>query len=428
MSFTLERTILRPYPHAFNLLVNSMPDPTTTDWDLWKQVTRLAASAPDLENALQGILGEVLARTGASGGAVLQLPQRIWLGAQRCEADELRRLASEPGGVARALERLGDWSDAPLVLARSAEQPHLPGDSQCVLLAPIQMRAVEVGVLVLLFADARTPPSATVRTTAQCVAALLAPILEHERLAEELRRTERARHEFLAALNHELRTPATALVLDSFVVRSGMYGELPTPLRKSLEQIESHVEWLVGVLEGVLDLSGADSVERGDNGDIIQPREAVLELLRKVEPAAKKKELPILFFSPRTLPVLQTDLSAFSRILLHLFSNAIKYTSEGRIEVRLEQGSRPVHRRRRETVLVIRVIDTGSGIPPEEQERVFEPFAQVGDGARSDSHVRGAGLGLAVARNLARSLRGEIRIDSTVGTGTTVTFLIPYLR
>jgi protein-histidine pros-kinase len=290
------------------------------------------------------------------------------------------------------------------------------------------MRDQELGVLVLLFADASTPPSPALRSSAQGFAALLALSLEQERLSQATARAEQARQEFLAALNHELRTPATALVLDSFVVRSGVYGDLPVALRKGIEQIESHVEWLVGVLESVLDLGGPEAEVASEEGEIVQPREVVLELLRRVEPAAAKKELPILFYSPRALPVLQTDVASFSRILLHLFSNAIKYTSEGRIEVRLELSSRPVHRRRHERVLIVRVTDTGRGIPPEELERIFEPFAQVGDGARSDSHVRGPGLGLAVARTLARSLRGEIRIDSTVGTGTTVTFMVPYTR
>jgi len=405
-----------------------MLDPTTVATDDWMQATRLAASAPDLERALDGILAATLARTGASGAAVLQLPKRSWMATSGCTSEELAHLLTEPGPVARALERIGEWGDAPLVLARSAEQPHLPCDAECVLLASIQMRAQELGVLVLLFPNASTPPSPELRASAQSFAALLALNLENARLSHAMERADHARQEFIAALNHELRTPATALVLDSFVVRSGVYGELPTQLRKGIEQIESHVEWLIDVLESVLDLGTPDPEGKSETSQIIQPREAVLELLRKVEPAAAKKELPILFYSPRALPVLQTDVAAFSRILLHLLSNAIKYTAQGRIEVRLELGTRPLHRRRHERVLLVRVTDTGHGIPSEELERIFEPFAQVGDGARSDSHVRGPGLGLAVARNLARSLRGEIRIESAVGTGTTVTLMIPYMR
>lgn len=396
------------------------------DGDDWIQAAQLAASAPELKGALAGILDACCARTGASGAAVIQLPGRAVLCARGCEAEEVAEFLAEPSAAARELEKIAEWGDAPLTLARSGEQPHLPEGSELVLLAAIRTHAEELGVLALFFPDATPPPAAA--PAAQGYAALLSLRLEQERLARVAERTAHKRQDFLSALNHELRTPATALILDSFVVRSGAYGELPNPLRKGLEQIESHVEWLVSVLEGVLDLGERQQEVGREYGEVFQPRLAVLDLLKRVEPAAARKELPILFYAPRVLPLLQTDQAAFSRVVLHLLSNAIKYTEEGRIEVRMELGSRPILRKRQEQMLLIRVTDTGRGIPADELERIFEPFAQVGDGARSDSHVRGAGLGLAVARHLARSLRGEVRIDSILGTGTTATFLIPFTR
>jgi signal transduction histidine kinase len=152
----------------------------------------------------------------------------------------------------------------------------------------------------------------------------------------------------------------------------------------------------------------------------------VLSLMRRVEPAAKQKNLTLALHVPRNLPAIQTDVPRFSQVLLHLLSNAIKYTAHGGVEVRLERTVRRLTRERQEPILLIRVRDTGQGIPRPELDRIFEPFAQVDEGARTDSRNRGIGLGLPLAQQLARSLGGDISIESEPGKGTLASFLLPY--
>ena len=104
----------------------------------------------------------------------------------------------------------------------------------------------------------------------------------------------------------------------------------------------------------------------------------------------------------------------------------MRFTASGEIRVRLDRLTR--WQGCRAGALQIVVQDTGCGIPAEQLERVFEPFAQVQEGARNVESGRGTGLGLTVARRLARSLGGEIRLESAAGRGTAATVLIPYSR
>jgi signal transduction histidine kinase len=123
----------------------------------------------------------------------------------------------------------------------------------------------------------------------------------------------------------------------------------------------------------------------------------------------------------------QTDEERFRRVLVYLLANAVKYSGPGRVQIRVERAeSSPGGAE--DPTLLFRVVDSGPGIPPAELERVFEPFAQVEEGARTDSRNRGVGLGLSLARKLARSLGGDVSVESVVGSGTVATFVLPTRR
>lgn len=400
-------------------------NPAGLSAELWARLVGAATSHPDPEETLHGLVVEAASATGATSGVVVQLPTHAVRACWGCQVTEVEPLLAENRPLGAALARAPHWRDAPLWLplrtgAGTAFEP-----CNRLLLAPMQVRGVPTGALALFFCGAPERLPAGALHAASAIASLAALVLENERLFEEGRQARQQRDDFVTAINHELRTPATAFVLDAFMLRSGMYGTLQPALEKHLQQVESHLEAITHVLEGVLSLSRETGAADG-YGEAFQPRQVVLNLLRRIEPAAKRKNLPILFFAPRTLPMIQLDAGVFSRVLLHLLSNAVKYTSEGRIEVRLEQTSRSLGRQSRERVLVVRVIDTGCGIPKEHLARIFEPFAQVEEGARTDSRSRGLGLGLSIAQKLARGIRGDIALDSVVGQGTTVTLTVPY--
>jgi signal transduction histidine kinase len=391
----------------------------------WVRAVTLAASTPEVGEALAGILDEGGGPAGAVAGAVLEMGSGSVRAAWRCAGHPVQALVRRSAELRAAVEEAEEWPESTRVLEVAGDCggtgfTHL-------LLAPLRRRGTALGVLLLLHQGA-APPRPRQRAAAGAIAALAALVVENDRLYEEAREALQARDHFLTALNHELRTPATSLMLASDVLRSGFTGDLPPRLERVLQEAEEHVRQMALVLQRVLDLGRASSeaAPAPEAVEVLQPRQAVLKLMQRVEPAAKRKNLTLALHVPRNLPAVQTDVPRFSQILLHLLSNAIKYTSHGGVEVRLERAMRRLTRERQEPVLLIHVRDTGRGIPQPELDRIFEPFAQVEEGARTNSRTRGVGLGLPLAQQLARSLGGDITIESEIGKGTLASFLLPY--
>ncbi len=365
---------------------------------------------PDPADALGPLLAAAMQRVGAAAGAVVDADDGV---RARAGVDAARVSALMQEAVRPRPER---WQGAQLVRLDGADGfAHL-------LRVPLEMRGVAAGAL-LLFLPAGAAPDTDAIQQAQAAGTVIALVLENARLYEEARVARQSRDHFLVALNHELRTPATALLLESDILRSGILGDLPPRTIEMLERTEQHVGEIVRVLEGVRELGEAQGPAEAT--ELVEPRRFVADLLRRVEPTARRKDLTLSLHYPPNLPLLQTDPPRLARVLLHLLDNAIRFTDEGGVEVRLARTHRP-SRTRRAPVLVVTVRDTGRGIPPEEVERVFEPFAQVQEGARSGSAERGVGLGLALARRLARSLRAEVTLESEVGRGTTASLILPY--
>lgn len=391
----------------------------------WLRAVGFATTAPDAAEALPGMLAEGVAATGADAGAVLDGETGSCRASWGCDPDEVRSLLQEGSSLHRALRDRDPADEQEVHLTLPAAER--TGPSAGLLIVPLRARGLPAGFLLLMYPHGNRL-SPVERENAHAFAGLAALVLENDRLFEEARQARQARDHFLIALNHELRTPASALAMMADLLRDGSFGALPKPLDEALRETEQHVHEMVGVLRRVVDLGGLESQAVPEREDILRPREVVTDLLRRVEPAAKRKQLALTLYVPRTLPPLQTDAARFSRVLLYLLSNAIKYTAQGGVEVRVERAMHRPAPTRREPVLVVRVKDTGRGIPPEELARIFEPFAQVEEGARTDSRSRGLGLGLPLARQLARSLGGDISMESTPGKGTIATVFIPYTQ
>lgn len=392
----------------------------------WGRAAAFAAAAPDAREASMGVLAEAVPATGAAAGMVLlpraAEPHTVW----GCTPEEARALARHGGPVAKACVRDGGWPRQTMVIPSSLLRvsPECQRWSGLVAL-PLDVRGATFGLLLLAF-DAPGSPHPRQVEAAAGFASLLGLTLEGEQLVEEARQARQTRDHFLIAINHELRTPATALMLDAGLIQTGLLGALPPRLQKTLTQVEAHVRDLVNVVGNVLNLAQLEAGQSPARAQVVEPRDLITESLRRFEPAANRKRIELSLFLPRALPPIQTDAERFERVLLHLLSNAIKYTEGGRIEVRVERHVLPGPTRRREPHLVVRIRDTGRGIPPEELERIFEPFAQVEEGVRTDSRTRGLGLGLPLARKQARSLGGDVRVESAEGEGTVATLLLPY--
>ncbi|WP_435168363.1 ATP-binding protein [Falsirhodobacter sp. 1013] len=231
------------------------------------------------------------------------------------------------------------------------------------------------------------------------------------RAAEEARRANAAKSDFLAVMSHELRTPMNGVL--------GMLSVLSdTPLsaeqRTQLAIARSSAEALLAILNDILDMSkieaGRMELEKAPF-DLPLLIEAVVALYM---PQAQAKGLILRHeIGPRVPPWVEGDPGRLRQILLNLISNAVKFTAEGHVtlSVALAEGGAgdPVR-------LVFRVRDTGMGIPAERQPLVFERFNQLD--ATYNRKFGGTGLGLAISRNLTEMMGGTIRFSSTYGEGT----------
>ena len=401
-----------------------MPDRTAVVPSAWLRAVHLATTSLDLAESIQGLLQETGLAVGAKASAVIDgtppTARAVW----GCEPEDLSPLLSPGGAIERAMTRQEEWNERVLPLSRTATEPGWGSDFEHLLLVPLRARGLTAGTVALLY-DASRAPSPADSDQATLLGGFLALVLENERLYEEARAAQQARDHFLTALNHEMRTPATAFILTADLIRSAV-ANLPARVDRLLLDAESQVSLLVDVLRRVLDLGSIGEHAPEERSDIVHPRVVVADLMRRLEPTARRKNLVLALYTPKDLPPLQTDSNRFSRIVTHLLSNAIKYTSEGRVEVRLERTSHRLARPRTEPVLAIRVKDTGRGIPQAELQRIFEPFTQVDEGARTDSRSRGIGLGLPLARQLARTLGGDVTLESVQGRGTTASLILPY--
>jgi signal transduction histidine kinase len=237
-----------------------------------------------------------------------------------------------------------------------------------------------------------------------------------EERAQQIAAAHRAKSRFLANVSHELRTPLNAIVGYNSLALDGLYGELSAHLRVAHERIRTAAEHLLNLVNDILDLSKIEvgrmevTPERVDLAAVLDGVAAV------VEPIAAAKGVRLDVVVGRDLPALETDARHLRQILLHLASNAVKFT---------ERGSVTIAARRDGARAAVAVSDTGVGIAAGDLDRIFDEFEQVRPGGRGDSIERGTGLGLALARKLARLLGGDVTVESQVGAGSRFTLTLP---
>jgi signal transduction histidine kinase len=244
-------------------------------------------------------------------------------------------------------------------------------------------------------------------------------LLESERLARlEAENATRAKSQFLAVMSHELRTPLNAIAGHVQLLEMGIHGPVTAAQREALGRIAKSQRHLLRLINEVLNLSRVETgrVEYAVEDMAIQ--DVVAELPPMVAPQLGAKHLKC-EVDHETPPLhVRADREKVVQVLLNLLSNAIKFTpAGGRLMIDFSTRDDAPE------FAYIRVSDTGIGIPSEKQEAVFEPFVQVHTGPTRA--VDGAGLGLAISRELARGMGGELRMRSRDGGGSTFTLTLP---
>lgn len=234
----------------------------------------------------------------------------------------------------------------------------------------------------------------------------------------------RAKSRFLASMSHEIRTPMNAIL--GFAQLMLRDPALTSRLRQQLVTINRSGEHLLRLISDVLDMS---KIEAGR----MQPELAecafqalLTDLEAMFRLRTEEKGLRLEVHHAADLPAcLYTDAGKVRQVYLNMLSNAVKFTPHGRvrIDVSAHPQPAPAHPSSLPVVeITIRVSDTGHGIAPEEMERVFEPFEQTHSGQR---HGGGTGLGMAISRQLARLLGGDLVVHSLPGHGSTFAFIFP---
>jgi ammonium transporter len=242
-------------------------------------------------------------------------------------------------------------------------------------------------------------------------------------LAELLRRVEMARDaameagsaksRFLANISHELRTPLNAIIGFTRLV-SRNAGALPEKQVDNLSKILVSAQHLLTLIDEILDLSRVEAGEVSLDLAEVQVGDVMREVADSLEPLVDSPRVRLGVEAGHNLPTVVSDRDKIKQILLNLVSNAIKYTDRGSIAVRAE-----AHDGR----LRVAVADTGVGIPGDELGKVFDEFHRADSaGARRRT---GTGLGLTISRRLARTLGGDIAVESRMGVGSTFTLDLP---
>jgi len=229
-----------------------------------------------------------------------------------------------------------------------------------------------------------------------------------------------AKSSFLAMMSHEIRTPLNGVIGFTDLL---LAENLPAHQEELVSTIRSCGNSLLGLISDILDLSKIES-GRMDIEMLPCPlRECLKEVFVSFEPALRSKNLSVSLDVGDSVPAeIVTDPKRLRQIFFNLVGNAIKFTSEGSITVRIDAASTPGGR----LLLDCEVSDTGIGIPDDEQQRIFEVFGQ----ADPSIHRRfgGTGLGLAICRKLVEAMGGKISVASTLGKGTSFKIRLPAYR
>jgi signal transduction histidine kinase len=229
---------------------------------------------------------------------------------------------------------------------------------------------------------------------------------------------DRVKSAFLATMSHELRTPLNSIIGFTGLLRQEIPGPLNDEQKKQLDMVRDSSRHLLELINDVLDISKIEAGQLQTTRERFSVRETLQSIHGTLRPSAEKKGLTFEYRPGSEVQEMVSDERRVRQIVINLVNNAIKFTQHGEIVLSAEADDRQGQRR-----LTIQVRDTGVGIDESYRSEIFKSFSQVDTGLTR--FHEGTGLGLAICKRLCALLGGSILLESSVGSGSTFTVVLP---
>jgi signal transduction histidine kinase/CHASE3 domain sensor protein len=391
--------------------------------------TEALSSALSLEEVATLLIDQAIAALGASSGALAVVD----------DDRSLRFVALRGISVFNVGDTIPLDSALPLAAAMREKRPivlerperiqegfpdvvarHAVDGVQSIAAIPMENRGRILGGLLIRF-NAPRAFSPGDRSFMSALSRIAAEAFERARLfeAERAARTaaesaNRAKAAFLASMSHELRTPLQAALGFAQLLRSGVFGTINDDQSEALARVERSQTHLARLIDDILDFARLEAGRVRVLLERVPVREIIEDLVPLVEPQAVLKKISVTAESADGL-VVAVDRQRMRQIMVNLVGNAIKFTNPGGV---VRVAARPESSRIR-----FDVEDNGVGIPADRLKEIFEPFVQVDDALTRTAS--GAGLGLAISRDLARAMGGELSVQSEPGRGSVFSVSFP---
>jgi len=234
----------------------------------------------------------------------------------------------------------------------------------------------------------------------------------------ELAEASRMKSAFIANMSHELRTPLNAIIGFTGALLMKLPGPLTDEQDRQLNTIRNSARHLLSLINDILDVAKIEAGKVTLSLESVNCQQLMGEVAETLRPLAAQKGLEVFIDMPEQPIVLQTDRRALAQIMINLANNAIKFTEKGMVKLTLGQRTDD----EQAVITEFSVTDSGSGIKPEDQAKLFQAFSQLD--STSTRHAEGAGLGLYLSQNLANLLGGSLFFSSDFGKGSTFTLAL----
>jgi signal transduction histidine kinase/ActR/RegA family two-component response regulator len=398
-----------------------------------REVGEAVGSSLDLDEVLDRIVTNAVRLTGTDGGSIMEYDEsgdsfhvRAAFGSSSDLLEQLRAITIDRESTLVGRTALARRPLEVPDLARAELDPHLDilfqDGWRSVLAVPLLRGDKMVGVLVIRRRTVGTfPPEMSELLQSFATQSALAIVnarlfRELQTKTKELEIASSHKSEFLASMSHELRTPLNAVIGFSEVLLDRMFGEINERQDEYLHDILNSGRHLLQLLNEILDLSKVEAGQMVLEPSTFRVDSALEYTLAMVRERAALHAITVTMEVADDVEMVDADELRFKQVVLNLVSNAVKFTPDG--------GSVSIRAYREGTELVVTVTDTGIGVPPEDQERIFESFQQ---GRRGAPKEEGTGLGLTLSRRIVGLFGGRMWLESTPGVGSTFGFSVPGL-